>query len=439
MKNDMTTGSISKSLVQFTVPLILSGFLQQIFNWVDAFIVGNVEGELALAGIGSTTPLYSMFVTVIVGFTSGISVLAAQEYGRGKKEALKKILSTFAILLGCIFFIISLTGIWLTSPILNILDTPANIFTIGKEYLRILFVGIPFLAIYNTYSAVLRALGDSKAPFLSVLVCSGINFILDIILVAVLRYGAAGAAAATAISQAAMTIFVVIYTVKKYPILRFQISRDSIQKNIIRKGTLFSFPPAIQEGTTSIGNLILQRFMNGFGEQTVAAISTAYRIDTVLILPIINFGSGIATVVAQNIGAGKQDRAKKVLKIGSILIAVISLCLTAFILIAGGTLIGMFGLTQESIEIGVAFFRSIASCYLIYGLAMAVCGYLKGTGDMIFSAIADIAALGIRIVFSYMFVNQFGNMVIGYAEAFSWVCLLLIFLLRYVQKTNSHK
>lgn len=132
MKQDLTQGNIAKSLIFFTVPLILSGLLQQIFNWVDAFIVGNINGELALAGIGATTSIYNLFVTVIVGFTSGISVLAAQQYGRGEKETLKDILSSFTLLLGGIFLTLSLLGILFASPILTLLDTPVNIFSIGK-------------------------------------------------------------------------------------------------------------------------------------------------------------------------------------------------------------------------------------------------------------------------------------------------------------------
>lgn len=384
MKNTMTQGSIVKTLVLFTVPLILSGLLQQMFNWVDAFIVGNVEGELALGGIGATTSLYNLFVTIMVGFTSGISVLTAQRYGMGETEKIKSILSSFVFLLGSIFLIIATFGIALTNPILGLLNTPANIFSIAKEYLQILFIGIPFLAVYNVYSAVLRGLGDSKAPFLSVLVCSVINVVLDVVFVAVLQYGAAGAAAATVISQAAMTVFIIFYAVKKHPLLRFSFSKNILDPSSLTIGSKFSLPPAVQAGTSSVGNLILQRFMNGFGEQTVAAITTAYRVDSVILLPIVNFGSGIATVVAQNIGAGNCKRAKNVLKIGSVMMTIVSLCLTALVLIAGKYLIAMFGLTTQSIEIGQSFFRSIASCYVIYGLAMAVRGYLEGTGDMLF-------------------------------------------------------
>lgn len=305
--------------------------------------------------------------------------------------------------------------------------------------MQLLLIGIPFLVIYNTYSAVLRGLGDSRAPFLSVLVCSLANVILDILLVVVLRFGTAGAAAATAISQAAMAVFIVRYTAKKYPGLRFQVNRKQFDKSLLMQGLKFGLPPSVQAGMTSAGSIVLQRFMNGFGEQTVAAITTCYRVDCVIILPIVNFGSGIATIAAQNIGAGNTERAQKVLKTGSIMIALISLGLTAFVLLAGESLIEMFGLTQESVKIGKAFFYAIASCYIVYGLAMAVRGYLEGSGDMLFSGAVGIAALVVRIILSYALAARFGNMVIAYAEMISWIVLLILYLLRFFTKRKGKR
>ena len=150
MKQNMTQGNIMKTLVLFTIPLILSGMFQQLFNWVDAFIVGNVEGENALAGIGATTSIYNLFVTVIVGFTSGISVLVAQQYGMGEKRKIKSTLSSFLLLLGGLFLCIAALGILFTKPLLTLLDTPGDIFPVSQSYLQILFIGIPFLAVYNT-------------------------------------------------------------------------------------------------------------------------------------------------------------------------------------------------------------------------------------------------------------------------------------------------
>lgn len=430
MKNDLTKGSIGKALVLFTIPLILSGLLQQVFNWVDAFIVGNVEGELALAAIGATGSIYHLFVNVIIGFTSGLSVLAAQQCGMGKKEEAQKALAAFTVLLGGVFLAVAAAGFGFCRQILALLDTPQNIFCMAKNYLEILFWGVPCLAVYNTYAAVLRGLGDSRAPFLSVLVSSLANAGLDLLLVAVFRFGTRGAAAATVLSQGAMAVFVVVYAVKKYPYLRFRPGKGMLCASMLPSGFRFGGPPAVQSAASSAGNLVLQRFMNGFGEQTVAAITTAYRVDSVIILPIVNFGSGIATVVAQNIGAQKPARAKQAVKTGAVMISAVSVCLTLFILLAGEFLIAMFGLTDASVAIGKAFFRTIASCYLVYGLAMAVRGYLEGTGDLLFSGAAGIAALLVRIAASYAFAHRFGNMVIGYAEAFSWVALLLMLACR---------
>ena len=430
MKHDMTQGSIAKALTAFTVPLILSGVFQQLFNWVDAFIVGNVEGELALAGIGAVTSTYSMFVMVIVGFTSGLSVLAAQRFGMGRTEELKYILALFSLILGGIFLAVCGSGTVFVEEILVLLDTPKDIFQNAENYLRIMFAGIPFLAVYNTCCAVLRGLGDSRAPFSSVLVCSVINVALDLVFVAQLRQGTAGAAIATVLSQIAMTVYVVCYAVRRYPMLRIASLRELLPRRTLGEGARFGLPPAIQSGTTSFGNILLQRFMNGFGDQTVAAITTAYRVDTVLLLPIINFGSGVATMVAQNAGAGQPERARQALKTGAGMIAGVSLLLTFLIVLAGERLIAMFGLTPEPVRIGQAFFVRIGSFYVVYGLAMAVRGYLEGLGDMVFSGMVGIAALLVRIAASYALAGLFGRMVIAYAEAMSWLVLLGLYLLR---------
>lgn len=432
MNQNMTQGSIAKALTSFTVPLILSGVFQQLFNWVDAFIVGNVEGELALGGIGAVTSTYSMFVLIIVGFTSGLSVLAAQRFGMGRREDLGPLLAAFSLLLGGLYLAVCALGAVFTQEILVFLDTPANIFRNAEHYLRVMFAGIPFLALYNTCCAVLRGLGDSRAPFRSVLVCCVLNVFLDLLFIAGLRWGTAGAAAATVLSQIAMTVYILWYAARRYPFLRPR--RGMFRRGTVGEGTRFGLPPAIQSGTTSFGNILLQRFMNGFGEQTVAAITTAYRVDSVLLLPIINFGSGIATVVGQNIGAGRPDRARQALKTGAAMIAGVSLLLTLLIVAAGKTLIGMFGLTPESVELGREFFVRLASFYVVYGLAMAVRGYLEGLGDMTFSGAAGIAALLVRLGASYALAGALGQKVIAYANAISWLVLLGLYLARLAWK-----
>lgn len=439
MGKDMTRGNIVKVLLLFTIPLVLSGLFQQLFNWVDAFIVGNVEGELPLASIGATTAIYNLCITAIIGFTSGLSVLSAQNHGKREFWKMRETLFSFMVILGAFFLIVSGLGIAFTTPIVEILDTPERLRVIASQYLKIMLMGVPFLAIYNVYTGVLRGAGDSKAPFVSIIISSIANVILDILFVAVLRQGAAGVAVATVISQIAMTLYIIGYTERTYPYLKYRIDKKIFEKLNMQTGARFGVPPTIQASISSIGNIILQKFMNGFGEQTIAAITTAYRVDSVIFLPIVNFGSGVATVVAQNIGAENEERAKKTLKIGLVMIAVISLCISVFIFFLGENLLALFGLSAESVAIGKTFFRTLAPFYLIYGFSMVIRGYVEGCGDMVFSSVVGITSLIVRIAASYLFVHVFATKIIALSEGFSWIILLAIYLLRYWKKEQKVK
>lgn len=434
-----TQHGIAYALLKFSLPLILSGILQQLYNWADAFIVGNIEGELALAAIGSTTTVINFYLTAITGFTLGLSILFGQKYGSGQFKDIPHILSTFCIFLGAVFLFFAAAAIFLAYPLLRLLHTTPETLPLADSYLQIVLAGIPCLAVYNVYSAALRGIGDSRTPFLAVLFSSAINVVLDILFVAFFRWGVQGAASATAISQGAMTVFLIVYATRKHTLLCFQLHWYPLNLSLLRQGVRFGLPPMIQSSISACGSLILQNFMNGFGTQTVAAITTAYRIDTIVLLPIINLGSGISTFTAQSYGAGEAKKAKKTLFVGLILMAAVSLLLTVLVIPTGGRLIALFGASEEAVGIGQNFFQRIACFYIIYGLATAVRGYLEGLGDMVYSSAAGILSLLFRITTSYGLVSLFGNMIIAYAEGFSWGVLLLLYLLRLPFRRSSKK
>ena len=422
---------IVTELVSFTLPLILSGLFQQLFSWVDAFIVGNVNGEAALAAIGATNSIYSLFVSLITGFTSGLSVLCAQMHGRGEKERIRETLSSNVIVLTLVFLFISFAGLVFTGDLLSVMDTPENILFQSESYLSIMMTGIPFLVVYNVYSAVLRGEGNSRAPFTAVLVSSLSNVVLDLLFVAGFGMSCAGAAAATVIAQAAMTVYLVIYTVVRYPHLHFRLFCRPVGVHTLKKSAVFGFPPSVQSGITSAGNVVLQSFMNGFGEKTVAAITTAYRVDTVILLPIINLGSGISTLVAQREGSGDRQGALKVLRAGLVLMASVSLALTLLVFTFGSSLIAMFGLSGDTVLIGRSFFRGLSTFYMVFGLSMALRGFIEGRGDMLASGLLGISSLTVRIIMSYVMKPFFGNMTIAYAEAVAWIYQLIVYFIRF--------
>lgn len=429
MAKDMTRGSLSRALISFSLPLILSGLLQQLYSWADAFIVGNAQGEAALAAIGATTSLFSLFTMLVTGFSSGVSILSAQLYGRGEHDAQRKILFSFSLILGGVSLGLTLVCGPAAHMLLSLLQTPADIIAQSAAYLGIVLTGLPFIAVYNVYSAVLRGMGDSKAPLLSVLVSSLLNIVLDILLVYGLHLGVRGAAIATVTSQALMSIFIVLYA-RRYDALRMTPSLRLYDASLVYRGCRLALPITLQSGVNSIGHLALQNFMNGFGTQTVAAITSAYRIDCIILLPIINLGTAISTVVAQNTGANKHERARKGLAVGCVMMTAVSLVLTAVVVLFGGSLIAMFGVTPEAAKIGADFFRYLGAFYVVFGLCTAMRGYLEGMGDVVFSGAIGIASLAVRIALSYALRGVYGNMVIAWAEAYAWCFMLAMYFIR---------
>ena len=311
---------------------------------------------------------------------------------------------------------------------MRILDIPSDVYHMAGTYLRIVLFGIPFLAVYNVYCAVLRGCGDSKAPFYSVMVSSVANILLDILLVGVFRFSVAGAAAATILSQIVMTLYIIFYTWKRYEMLRFNKNESLVEHDILKEGFTFSVPLTLNSIINSLGNVILQSFMNSFGSITVAAISTAYRVDSIIMLPVMNLGAGISTITSQNLGAGQKERVKKGLYIGVVIMAVVAFFMTIIVINFGGTLVALFGIEAESVVIGKAFFRALAMFYVLFSVSVAIRGYIQGIGDVNFTTVVGMSSLAVRIAMSYLLRPLLGNMVIAWAEVISWWYMFAMYL-----------
>ena len=433
MSQTMTRGSLAGILIRFSIPLVLSGILQQMYAWADAFIVGNLVGEDALAAVGATMALTNLFVLVITGLTLGVSILAAQLYGQGEEGRLRPLLSTFTVVLGAAFLAAGLLGSLTAGPVLELMSTTEDTIEMSRQYLEIVLLGLPVVAVYNVYAAVLRGMGESKAPLYAVLVASLVNVGVDLLLVGPANMGVRGAALATVASQVMMALFLVAWTVRRRPQLRFRPGRGCMDRGSLRRGMALGLPVAIQSSINSLGSVVLQNFMNSFdSSQLVAAITTAYRVDTVILLPVTNLSSGISTVAAQNMGAGRPDRARRGLGVGAVIMLVMCVGMAALVALAGEKLIAMFGLTAETAAMGGEFFRTLALFYPVYGLAMALRGFLEGAGDVLWSSAIAIAALLLRIVLSYGLAGWVGSSIIAYAEMASWAVMLLLFALRFL-------
>lgn len=435
----MQNKSIGRQLVSFSIPLILSGILQQLFSWTDAFILGNVEGEGALAAVGASSAVTNLFVLAVTGFTAGLGILAARYFGAGKWNELRKLLGGYSLLLTAAMIVIMLCGQAAAEKLLIAMDTPSDIFDQASGYLRITLIGAPFVILYNIYAAVLRGVGNSRAPFVCVALSGVLNMILDFVLVKYCGLGIAGAAYATAGSQAVGAVLSVVYTVYKYKQLRFSLRGGMFDAGVMKEGLKLGVPVTARSVISALGSVLLQNFMNGFGSVTVAAISTSYRVDSMLLLPVMNLSVGISTMVSQSIGANDKVKAHRFYMRGLWLMLATSCVLTVFICLFGGQLVALFGVGEEAVDIGRRFFIRLSLFYPVFSVARAINGYLEGLGDVTFTGAITVASLAVRLAASYALKPLFGNMVLEWAEVISWVFLIAAYYLRYryIRKTRA--
>lgn len=428
MSQDMTKGSVSRSLIMFALPLMLSSLFQQLYTWGDALIVGNFVGEGALAAIGSTGAVSRILLTVLTGFSVGISILTSQTYGGNERDRVGGILSLFVTILGIAGFCIAFTGFFILSPLLRLMKTPADIFTDAVAYLRVILIGLPFMGVYNVYSAVLRGVA-----LYAVIVSTLSDTVLNILMVGVMGMGIGGASYSTIITQILMTIFVVIYTSRKHPELRLRFGRTIFDRTLLTKGLRLSVPTATQSMLRSFGMMLFQSIVNSFGSSTVAAIATAYRLDSIGLLPLTGLGSGVTNFVAQNTGADKPERAREGFKTGAKLACAVSVFITAGVYFLGEGLLGLFGISQEVIDIGQGLILRLSAFYSLFGLVHCLVGYMQGVGEVTFTSIVSISSLFASIVFARLLAPTVGNMIIAWSEVLTWFLQVFIFGWKYRQ------
>lgn len=400
----------------------------------DSIIVGNFIGESALAAVGVSSPVLNVFIFIITGLVSGYTILISQYYGAKEFKKVSKLSSTFFLFIMFSACIISILGFIFRENILVLLHTPKEILQPSSEYLAIVFIGVPSLVLYNLCSSMLRGIGDSKTPLYAIMLSSVVNIALDLVFIKVFFWGIRGAAIATVIAQIISSVYLLAYIYKKHPMFRMSIRKKFIDKALFFDTMKLGAPRVIQSTIASMGSLLLQNIMNSFGIDVVTAITTAYKIDTLTILPIINISIAISIFVGQNIGANNIPRAKEGLNKGIIFILIVSIGITTIVVLAGEELMKAFGVSDAVAAIGQHFFLTCAIFYPILGLENAYSGFLQGNKDVIFVSVSNVASLTLRVLLSYTLARKIGVDVIAFSEICSWVLGAVISFARY--KTN---
>lgn len=377
---DLIHGSIAKSIFWFSIPLLVGNLFQQLYNTVDAYVVGNYVSKQALAAVGASSPIINMLIGFFMGLATGAGVIIAQYFGAGDDKRLKKAVHSSAALTIVMSIVLTIVGILGTNPMLHAVGIPADVFQESSTYLAIYFAGISFNLIYNMGSGILRAIGDSKRPLYFLIIACIINIILDFLFVKYLHLGVAGAGYATLIAQAISSLMVVLVLMKSDGAHRLNLKSIRFDIPILKKIIMIGLPTGLQQSIVSLSNVIVQSYVNAFGSSVVAGYSASIRIDGFVNLPLQSFNMAITTFVGQNIGAKQYDRVKRGSKIALWMTMAVIGTMAISLFFFGKEFIAIFNSEIDVVNAGRTMQMAFVPFYIVLPVVQIYNGVLRGAG-----------------------------------------------------------
>lgn len=433
-KWNMLEDAPGKTLFFFAVPMILGNLFQQFYNMADSIIVGRFVGEDALAAVGASYALTTVFVMIAIGGGIGSSVITAQYLGAKDYRRMKTSVSTALLSFLILSVILGVFGMAMNLPILSALKTPDNILGEAAVYLRIYFLGLPFLFMYNILASVFNSLGDSRTPLYLLIFSSLLNVGLDILFVTEFAMGVAGVAIATVIAQgisALISFGLLLRKLKQYETAEKTVLYDfGMLENMIK----VALPSMLQQSIVSIGMLLVQSVVNRYGSSVLAGYTAAMRIESICIVPMISLGNAVSTFTAQNIGARKPERVRSGYRAAYRIVAAFAVILCVLLLLFNEAVIGLFmeGEGGElAMQTGTGYLSFIAFFFAGIGLKAATDGVLRGAGDVVVFTLANLVNLGIRVSAAFLFSPMLGVAAVWYAVPMGWIANYLISFIRY--------
>lgn len=379
-QSDMLKGGIFRSILWFSIPLLVGNFFQQLYNTVDSYVVGNYVSTNALAAVGASTPVINMLVGFFMGLSTGAGVVISQYYGAGRTRLMSKAIHSSLALTAVLSVVFTAAGLLFTRPLLNAIGVPQEVMPDSVLYLTIYFTGMTFSLFYNIGAGILRAIGDSRHPLYYLAAASVVNIMLDFTFVCAFHMGVAGVAIATVIAQAvssAMVMYKLIRTKESYQV---RVREIRMNRLMIWKIVGIGFPAALQQSITSFSNVIVQSYVNYFGAAAMAGYSATLRIDGFLQLPLQSFNMAITTFVGQNIGAKQYKRVKKGVFAAWLMSSVVILAGAMFMFFNGRLIVRIFTDDAEVIRVGNAMLQIFAAGYIFLPVVQILNGALRGAG-----------------------------------------------------------
>ena len=442
MIKDLTEGNPQKVLWRFTIPMFISVIFQQLYNIADSVIAGKFAGEDALAAVGASYPITMIFMAIAVGSNVGCAVVISQlfgakEYGKMKTAVYTTLLSSFVLAV-----VLTVGGLLGTQSLMRMIRTPDNIFSDGALYLRIYVGGLIFLFLYNVATGIFTALGDSKTPLYFLIGSSLGNIALDTWFVAGFHWGVAGVAWATFIAQGIACILALLTLVRRLRQVGTKEAFALFSWSMLKKISLIAVPSILQQSFVSVGNIFIQSLVNSFGSSVIAGYSAAIKLNTFSVTCFPTLGNGVSSFSAQNLGAGKVDRARKGLQAGVKMGLLTAVPFFIAFFIFGQNMIQLFmsgDASAVAMNTGISFLKIVAPFYFVISVKLVIDGMLRGAGAMVSFMAATFADLILRVILSYILASYFEVTGIWMSWPIGWSIATLMSVLFYLRGKWAEK
>ena len=401
--------------------MLLGNVFQQMYNIVDSIIIGNYIGKEALAAVGASFPIIFALISLVIGFATGATIIIAQYFGAKQMDKVKRTIDTMYIFMFFASIVLTILGITFSGQIFELIQLPVDVFPYAKLYLNIYLSGLIFFFGFNGTAAILRGLGDSKTPLYFLIFATFTNIAFDLLFVIVFKWGIAGVAIATVISQGGAFLTAILYLNKTHKVVNLSISKLKFDKAIFNQSIRIGLPSGLQQTIVSLGLLAIVWIVNLFGTNVIAAYSIAMRIDSLASMPAMNFAAALSTFVGQNLGANKPQRVKAglvaTLKMG----AVVSISISLIAILFAKDLMGIFTQDPDVISIGAEYLIIVSSFYILFSTLFIINGVMRGAGDTLIPMFITLFALWIvRIPLAYYLSIEFGEAGIWWSTPIGW-------------------
>lgn len=429
-KYSVTDGKVLPAFIMFLLPLIASSILMQSYSVADGLILGNYINQEALGAVSSCSSIIDACTLIQMGLAGGCSILTSHLYGGRRYTELNRLIRDMGKMILLISVIVLAAVFLLAHSILRLMHTPDSLMDGATLYLRIVFMGVPFLSLYNLQGGILRGMGDSKRPLGGIAVSSAVNIGLDLLFVAALDMGIAGAAIATVAAEIMSAAYLFVRLRSRLKSMDASgdadVDADANEKANLKECINLSIPQMIESAVFSAGNVLLQNITNLLGAGVVIGVSVAFKVDAILYIPLFSIGLAVGVFTGQNIGAGKPERVRQTMKYGICVSLGFSLLISLLLWKTGLLLFGLFGLNEEVAGIGFRYLMICLPFYWIFGLRFILNGYLNGSKHTAVTSGAAIAGLAGRLILAYTCYRTIGADVLPMAEVLSWIIGVVI-------------